>query len=47
MGIGRMTSSKHAALAISEDQNATHRRTGMTIFSSADRSLLNFLYVTF
>ena len=30
-GIGRGTSPKHVAVAIIEDQNATHNRAGMTI----------------
>jgi hypothetical protein len=37
--IGWGTSPKHVAAAIIEDQKATHKRAGMTMFSSADRSL--------
>ena len=32
----RDISPKHAAVAISEDQKATHSRAGMTVFSSAE-----------
>jgi hypothetical protein len=37
--MGRDTSPQHVAVAIIDDQKATHKRAGMTISPNADRSL--------